>query len=209
MNTQRLTSTYYDLAHGWHGFLLFYVLIAVFSLAGLKRGRAGLDQYFYWPFTSLATMVVVGLLLELLEWILGQFFNVRFGGISADLVGVIFIMIGGGLGGLYWAARGQPLKAIHGRGAVVFDGADAERHTRRLNAQAKRGTQAPLTLAGVAVPFEDETKHFKFMGTTGSGKSTVMRELLDGALKRGDRAVIADPDGGISLKVLSALPEAM
>jgi type IV secretory pathway TraG/TraD family ATPase VirD4 len=34
------------------------------------------------------------------------------------------------------------------------------------------------------------------MGTTGSGKSTVMRELLQGALKRGDRAVIADPDGG-------------
>jgi type IV secretory pathway TraG/TraD family ATPase VirD4 len=51
-------------------------------------------------------------------------------------------------------------------------------------------------VAGVAVPFEDETKHFKFMGTTGSGKSTVMRELLSGALNRGDRAVIADPDGG-------------
>lgn len=83
---------------------------------------------------------------------------------------------------------------------MVFDGADAERHTRRLNAQAKRGAEAPLTLAGVAVPFEDETKHFKFMGTTGSGKSTVMRELLDGALKRGDRAVIADPDGAFLSK---------
>src|SRR5271166_3450003 len=136
MNTQRLVSEYYDLTHGWHGFLLFYILIAVFSLAGLKRGRAGLDQYFYWPFTSLATMVVVGLLLELLEWILRQFFSLHFGGIYSDLVGVIFIMMGGGLGGLYWAARGQPLKAIHGRGAVVVDGADAERHTRRLNAQA-------------------------------------------------------------------------
>jgi type IV secretory pathway TraG/TraD family ATPase VirD4 len=195
MNTQRLTSTYYDLTHGWHGFLLFYVLIAVFSLAGLKRGRAGFDQYFYWPFTSLATMVVVGLLLEVLEWILGKFFNLHFSGVFADLVGVIFIMFGGGLGGLYWAARGQPLKPIHGRGAVVFDGADAQRQVRRLKSEAKRGAEAPLTLAGVAVPFEDETKHFKFMGTTGAGKSTVMRELLAGALNRGDRAVIADPDG--------------
>jgi len=32
------------------------------------------------------------------------------------------------------------------------------------------------------------------IGTTGTGKSTAIRELLDGALERGDRAVIADPD---------------
>jgi type IV secretory pathway TraG/TraD family ATPase VirD4 len=41
----------------------------------------------------------------------------------------------------------------------------------------------------------DETKHFKLIGTTGTGKSTAIRELLRGALARGDRAVIADPDG--------------
>jgi type IV secretory pathway TraG/TraD family ATPase VirD4 len=46
------------------------------------------------------------------------------------------------------------------------------------------------------VPVEDETKHFKIIGTTGTGKSTAIRELLNGALARGDRAVIADPDGG-------------
>ena len=32
------------------------------------------------------------------------------------------------------------------------------------------------------------------IGTTGTGKSTAIRELLEGALERGDRAVIADPD---------------
>jgi Type IV secretion-system coupling protein DNA-binding domain len=42
---------------------------------------------------------------------------------------------------------------------------------------------------------EDETKHFKFMGTTSSGKSRDARIELNGALKRGDLAVIADPDG--------------
>jgi type IV secretory pathway TraG/TraD family ATPase VirD4 len=195
MSTQRFTSAYYDLTHGWHGFVLLYVLIAVFSLAGLKRGRAGFDQYFYWPFTSLATMVVVGFSLELLRWLLEKFFNVHFEGVFADLIGALIVMLGGFVGGIYWAARGQPLSPLHGRGAVVFDGIEAERHTRRLNADAKRGALATLTLAGVAVPSQDETKHFKFMGTTGSGKSTALRELLDGALKRGDRAVIADPDG--------------
>jgi hypothetical protein len=55
---------------------------------------------------------------------------------------------------------------------------------------------AMLMLAGVPVPLADETKHFKLLGTTGTGKSTAIRELLRGALVRGDRAVIADPDGG-------------
>ncbi|MGH8143196.1 MAG: type IV secretion system DNA-binding domain-containing protein, partial [Steroidobacteraceae bacterium] len=52
-----------------------------------------------------------------------------------------------------------------------------------------------LTLAGQPVAAEDETKHFKLIGSTGTGKSTAIRELLASALARGDRAVIADPDG--------------
>jgi hypothetical protein len=51
-------------------------------------------------------------------------------------------------------------------------------------------------LAGLPVAPFDETKHFKLIGTTGTGKSTAIRELLTGALDRGDRAIIADPDGG-------------
>ena len=52
------------------------------------------------------------------------------------------------------------------------------------------------TVAGVPIRGLDETKHFKFIGTTGTGKSTAIRELLDCAIRRGDRAVVADPDGG-------------
>src|SRR5271170_1795952 len=100
MNTQRLTSTYYDWTHGWHGLFVLYLVVAVFSLAGLKRGRASLQQFFFWPFTSVLTMVVVGLLLELSGWILGKF-NLQLIGIYRDLFSVIFIMMGGGIGGLY------------------------------------------------------------------------------------------------------------
>ena len=53
-----------------------------------------------------------------------------------------------------------------------------------------------VTLAGISIPRRDETKHFKLIGTTGTGKSTVIREILTAALARGDRAVVADPDGG-------------
>jgi type IV secretory pathway TraG/TraD family ATPase VirD4 len=55
---------------------------------------------------------------------------------------------------------------------------------------------AEVTLAGISIPGRDETKHFKIIGTTGTGKSTVIREILGAALARGDRAVVADPDGG-------------
>lgn len=80
----------------------------------------------------------------------------------------------------------DPAPTVLHRGAVIQDSRPSKRR--------RRG--AELTLAGVPVPPLDETKHFKMLGTTGTGKSTAIRELLTGALERGDRAVIADPDGG-------------
>jgi hypothetical protein len=52
-----------------------------------------------------------------------------------------------------------------------------------------------LTIAGQAVPEGDETRHFRIVGSTGAGRGTAIREILAGGLTRGDRAVIADPDG--------------
>ncbi|MEO7208588.1 MAG: hypothetical protein ABI145_17930 [Steroidobacteraceae bacterium] len=84
MNTQRLTSTYYDWTHGWHGFVILYLLISVFSLVGLKRGRANPQQYLFSPITSVLTLVVVGLLMEILNWILGKLFSLQLSGVYGD-----------------------------------------------------------------------------------------------------------------------------
>ena len=43
-------------------------------------------------------------------------------------------------------------------------------------------TPPTVTLAGIAIPGRDETKHFKLIGTTGTGKSTAIREILGAAL---------------------------
>jgi len=77
----------------------------------------------------------------------------------------------------------------------------AERGARVEDAPAGRARTAskgaaPVRWAGREVPVPDETKHFKTIGTTGTGKSTAIEQLLADALARGDRAVIADPDGG-------------
>jgi hypothetical protein len=66
----------------------------------------------------------------------------------------------------------------------------------RRRGRLRRPGAGSLMLAGCAIPFRDETKHFKMIGTTGTGKSTAIRELLQGALARGDRIICADPDGG-------------
>lgn len=58
------------------------------------------------------------------------------------------------------------------------------------------GRHTGITLAGIPVSADDETKHFKLIGTTGTGKSTAIREMLSAALARGDRAIIADPASG-------------
>jgi type IV secretory pathway TraG/TraD family ATPase VirD4 len=84
----------------------------------------------------------------------------------------------------------------HKRGVILRDGAAWQRRGARL----RKSNHALLTLAGIPVAFRDETKHFKIIGTTGTGKSTAIRELLGNALARGDRAVFADPDGGYAAR---------
>ena len=86
--------------------------------------------------------------------------------------------------------RGAP--GGYRRGTLLLEGTGARRRAGRL----RRREPEALTLAGVSISASDETKHFKLIGTTGTGKSTAIRELLGAAIERGDRAVFADPDGG-------------
>lgn len=53
-----------------------------------------------------------------------------------------------------------------------------------------------LTLAGIPLPREIEPLHWLLTGTTGTGKTTAISELLDGTRARGDRCIICDPNGG-------------
>jgi type IV secretory pathway TraG/TraD family ATPase VirD4 len=90
-------------------------------------------------------------------------------------------------------SRRSSAREAHKRGARILDGRAAQRRATRLRLLR----QEPfLTIAGVAIAPGDEVKHFKLIGTTGTGKSTAIRELISAALDRGDRAVITDPDGG-------------
>lgn len=76
------------------------------------------------------------------------------------------------------------------RGAIVHS-------HRRVRTRRSRDPRAfpCVSIAGVPIGAADESKHFKLIGTTGTGKSTAIRQLLSAALERGDRALITDPEG--------------
>jgi len=175
------------LTHGWRGLGLAYAAVQAPMLAAMVRARSGLPRLLLSPAIALPLTAIAGAGFAL------------FAPPSAGLALVLGGTLNAGLG--YAAGRvlatGRQARFMHQRGARVIEGAPAPTRQRGAPASLREVSCAnELTLAGQPMSASDETKHFKLIGTTGTGKSTAIRELLEGALRRGDRAVIADPDGG-------------
>ena len=172
---------------GYRSLVAVAVLILVpLVVMGIRRG-VGAGTFVRMPLHLFGVLALTALTQGLLPYV-GVPVAVAHGAVLLFIAPVV-ALVWGFL--RYWPdpVPGDVLK----RGARVEDGAKASRETERIK---RRNGDAVLTLAGLAVPFADEAKHFKLIGTTGAGKSTAIRELLHQALERGDRAVIADPDGG-------------
>ncbi|MBS0366295.1 MAG: type IV secretion system DNA-binding domain-containing protein [Proteobacteria bacterium] len=191
-------------------------LVAAFAavqlpmLAGLVRSRASLGRVLKSPILAapltVAAGVAIGLAVPFLQGL----------GLTSDAARAAFglgTFVFAGYAAGRWVGMAEARAAagpgtVPRRGAAVSEvipqparGAAAWRsHAFSPGRSSSRGrgsgSAGIVTLAGVPLDAADETRHFKLIGTTGTGKSTGIRELLEGALRRGDRAVIADPDGG-------------
>lgn len=67
-----------------------------------------------------------------------------------------------------------------------------------IAAEAKTNAQtrpSPLAIGTVPIPLRLETRHMAMIGTTGSGKTTALRQLLDGIEARGEAALVYDTSG--------------
>lgn len=69
----------------------------------------------------------------------------------------------------------------------------SERELRNLTKRATNGRS--LRIATVGIPEWLETRHFAFLGTTGAGKTTVLRQMLDKVEARGEPALVYDTSG--------------
>ncbi|MHB1829031.1 MAG: type IV secretion system DNA-binding domain-containing protein [Steroidobacteraceae bacterium] len=194
----------YDLTHGGPGLALSYASVQAPMWAALARGRAAARRWLASPAWAVAVTSALGAAMAAS----GPLFHAL--GVADTLLplagGASLGVLGGYGAGRILASLPDTRPEVQVRGAVVLD-AQQDRglqQNARLAPEAHPAhtRSAPLTLAGVEVPYADETKHFKLIGTTGAGKSTAIAELLAGALARGDRAVIADPDGGFARRFL-------
>lgn len=169
------------------GIAVEYAAVQVPMIVGLIRSRARLHHYFLSPLVAvpLTAIAAVG----------GAAAGSLFAHLGFASHSFAQLTVAAGLGALLGYAGGANADlngendVSHRRGALVADRTPG----RRSKSPARA---AGITLAGRAVPAHDETKHFKLIGTTGTGKSTAIEEIMTSALARGDRAVIADPDGG-------------
>ena len=181
------------LMHGWPGLLEAYAAVQGPLLAAMVRARAPWRRLLLSPVIAAPVTAVSGAALALLTPALADL-----GIASASLAQLsVGVAVSAGLGYLTGRALGGGgAHSAHLRGALVVAADTGARHAARDLQRGPGRAHGALTLAGVALTAEDETKHFKLIGTTGTGKSTAIRELLGAALARGDRAVVADPDGG-------------
>src|SRR3546814_15193952 len=68
-----------------------------------------------------------------------------------------------------------------------------EKKLAKLTAE-KAGPHA-LAIGTVPIPAKLETRHMAMIGTTGSGKTTALRQLLDGIETRGEDDLVYDTSG--------------
>ncbi|MGH8322395.1 MAG: type IV secretion system DNA-binding domain-containing protein, partial [Steroidobacteraceae bacterium] len=190
------------LSHGWSGLALGYAVVGGPMLTAMVKGRAQLQKLLWSPLLAVPVTMAAGIGTAAIQPVLHGL-GMAGGGLMQFVAGVGVSAAAGYVSGRV-IARSESSASPHRRGTLITDSQAPERLRRtrparggeRDRAPLQRGSNAAVTLAGIPVPAADETKHFKLIGATGTGKSTAIREVLEGALARGDRAIIADPDGG-------------
>lgn len=181
------------LAQALNGLGMAYATVQVPMLVGLMRSRAAIHHYILSPLVVAPLMAIAAVGNAMSSSLLAHIGFSSNGPVQAGIA----LGIGAWLG--YAGGRSAGPSAFsdrkYQRGTQITDAPTARKSPSRRRA---------ITLAGIEVPQGDETKHFKLIGTTGTGKSTAIQEILSAALERGDRAVIADPDGGYMRRFYSA-----
>ena len=112
-----------------------------------------------------------------------------------------FVIRGATLGFMGWIAGMFALRgvAVRRRERALRDRViggtkvTSEAQLARLSG-AEAGVR-PLEIGRVPFPRRLETRHMAMVGTTGSGKTTVLRQMLDGIAARGEAALVYDTSG--------------
>ncbi len=159
--------TWYSLARGTNGLVLAYGLTFLALVFTLAQQRAPAKVIFLSPVLALPC-ALAGVLAAAAAASVMPTPATPGGRWVAPVLSVAILVFAGFAGGMIFTRR-RPQTDTHKRGTVI--------EPLRRRPPAKFGA---VTLAGVEIPEADETKHFKLIGTTGSGKSTGIRVSEEG-----------------------------
>ena len=181
-------------AHDWHVVSVYalseFLLFASYGPDKSKTLRLPDGRVIV---TSIGDVVAFEPILSLRDRIIDEFTDAAMlgGGIGAGIAiaGLVTLRtFGSGL------RRGRRLRG----GELVSARQLARRalplHRRALN-RAKRGRRKPYTVAGIPWPGGAETRHTIVSGTTGSGKTVLIADLVEQIRARGERCVVYDKMG--------------
>lgn len=175
-----------------HLVIWVYLFCLLGGYAAIRRmNSVKWTTYLEWPFAC----AVISLLSYFVVKVLGitlQHFWTHYSSIPyffKILTAAGLYTLSGFFGAFHFSGHGVKVAPEQSRGTVINE-------IRKPSSLKLRRKGSEITLCGHPIKELDETKHFKIIGSTGTGKSTVIREILGTAFQRGDRAVIADPDGG-------------
>src|SRR5277367_2395131 len=163
------------LTDGLSGLAWAYTAVQAPMIAGLVRSHAQLRHYLVSPVIAATLTAVAAAGAALSSSLLAHW------GLAPH--GLVQLFVGTGISAALGYAGGEAMvqgaaeHKSHNRGSLVVDRPPAAGSRSRQNAR-----EAGVTLAGLAVPAHDETKHFKLIGTTGTGKSTAIQEMMISAL---------------------------
>lgn len=182
---RNMSGPLHSVMYGAGSFRFAYVILLAGMFTGCVHGKAPARHYLLAPVIAAPLLIAIGVICSIFFWLLG---------IGPD--NLLRFILGISLTAATGYAVSQLLVAYakgisprkHLRGAVIS--------AMNIVAALRDKLPTSITIAGIPVAFADETKHFKIIGATGTGKSTAIQEMLAAAIARGDRAIIADPDGG-------------
>lgn len=112
--------------------------------------------------------------------------QMRLGAVAGLLVGIGLCILWAHFAAEWGRSAGQDNAR---RGSSIVSEKALARKTR------KRAGQDPVYLASVPIPQDLETRHVALIGSTGSGKTTALRQMLDDIEARGDTAIVYDTSG--------------
>lgn len=125
--------------------------------------------------------------------ILDRWLNSRWSKMKPKLMPVAYSSTGAGtlavIFFLTFAVRNVRGRSLHKRGAKLLTNAQLNKEVKKT-----RG-KSTYSIAGVPMPFESQHQMIYISGTTGSGKSQAINDLLKQIRKNGDMALVYDPGG--------------